>query len=68
VSGGLGERAENEVALLCAAMPAAEDEPPTPKIEIIVQIIGLGVLGSGGEICHRKGVPFGTARSDNVVA
>ncbi len=33
--GRLRERAKNEVALLRPAMPAAEQQPPAPEIEIV---------------------------------
>ena len=50
VQAGLGERAENEVALLRPAMPAAEQQPPAPGDRSPI----ARVLGTSAEIRHRK--------------
>jgi hypothetical protein len=50
----LGERAENEVALLRPAMPAPEPQPPTEDIRMIV----LEVVGNAVEITHCELFPF----------
>src|SRR3977135_2544480 len=56
--GHLREWTENEVALLRPAVPAPEQEPPAPEIEIVA----FAVAGHGAGIGRRRGDRGGLQR------
>ena len=60
---GLREPGENEVALLCPAMPAAEHARLPPEIEVIF----LRAFGSGVEVTDRQASSVCMTRVDDVV-